>query len=136
MKPTVMNSLFPLLILALSSAPLYSVSVSFFPKLRVYIGNALPNNTHLLTVHCQSKDHDLGYHTLAVNEEIHWEFRQNIWETTLYFCHFWWAGKDKSFAVFDRKLLKHLCGKICPWVVKEDGFYINKVGGLVKKNTW
>ena len=71
MNQIMTKSLLPLLILALFlAAPTFSGAISFFPRLHVSIENALPDNTNPLTVHCQSKQDDLGYRTLAVNEMI------------------------------------------------------------------
>lgn len=131
-----MNSFFPYLILALCFAPIYSKAFSLFPKVHLIIGNALPNNTNALTVHCKSSDDDLGTHTLWVNEKIQWEFRENVWGSTLYFCNFWWSGREKSFAVFDRELNQNFCSTYCPWLVKEDGFYLHIREGWPKLNTW
>ena len=136
MNQTMVNRIFFLLILSLYFVPICRAAISLFPKLHVYVGNGLPNDTNLLTVHCQSQDDDVGCHTLAVGEEIQWSFHQNLIQSTLYFCQFWWAGKDKSIVVFDKSLHERLCGKVCPWLVKEDGFYLSMVGGYLRLHTW
>ena len=89
----------------------------------------------------KSKDDDLGTHTLRTGQEFNWEFTPNFFGRTLFFCHFYWDTKDKSFAVFDNRL-SYLCSKTfnsnCYWVVKPDGFYLsNNAGSLGSKiNTW
>lgn len=103
-------------------------------KYFVHVANRLPQNPSTpLTVHCASKDDDLGFHKLAVNQEFQWHFCDNTFNT-VFECSFWW---DKShaarFNVFDQTaLLRELCnnnipgqGKhTCYWEVKHDGFYL------------
>ncbi|PIA28339.1 hypothetical protein AQUCO_07100006v1 [Aquilegia coerulea] len=54
---------------------------------KVYIENRLgPNNT--LTVHCKSKDNDLGEHNVDFNQSYDWGFNET--PRTLFWCHIWW----------------------------------------------
>lgn len=53
-----------------------------------------------ITVHCQSKDDDLGNRTLYTGQDFNWEFKNNFWGTTLFFCRFGWGDKTKAFDVF------------------------------------
>ncbi|KAI5647766.1 hypothetical protein M9H77_33771 [Catharanthus roseus] len=110
------------------SAILVSGCLTFPPwieKYHVHVANHLPNNSHPLTVRCQSKDDDIGTHTLYVNEEIQWHFC-TVNFNTLFFCHFWWANKDASLDVFNGDL-SDSChnnfvneGKYtCYWTVRE-----------------
>ncbi|GER25020.1 plant self-incompatibility protein S1 family [Striga asiatica] len=92
-----------------------------------------------LTFRCQSKDNDLGYHTLNFRQKYHWEFKLNFWGSTLFFCHFYWNGKQQVFDVFNGRK-DHFT--VINWVVKEDGFYkvVGKVNwedkDLVKAYSW
>ena len=98
-------------------------------KGEVHIVNGLAGNTHSLKFRCQSKDDDLGYHTLLAGQEYYWKFRVNFFETTLFFCHFYWQGQDTSFDVIDAENDYPNCDPVggnvykCYWLVKEDGFY-------------
>ncbi|OIT24854.1 hypothetical protein A4A49_55509 [Nicotiana attenuata] len=99
-------------------------------RYNVYITSNLPNNTQPLTVHCQSGDDDLGYKVLHPNEEFSFSFRRKVLiGSTLYFCHFWWENKDKSFEVFNNHIAEKDCGNVngdldeCYWRVQADGFY-------------
>ncbi|KAL7105781.1 hypothetical protein ACP275_07G066900 [Erythranthe tilingii] len=65
----------------------------------VIVKNDLPSNFGKLEVHCASKDDDLGHRFLSSGEVFSWNFRVNIFETTLYFCHFWSGVKTKAFVV-------------------------------------
>lgn len=99
-----------------------------FEKYEMHIINNLPNS--ILRLHPQSKDNDLGYHNLNNGQEFTWSFHVNFPSTTLYFAHFWWNQKQKSFDVFEIGLGMDYCGyniialNRCYWYVKEDGFYI------------
>lgn len=41
-----------------------------------------------LTVHCKSKDDDLGVHVLGYRKKYNWAFDENLWQTTLFWCNF------------------------------------------------
>ncbi|KAF2619805.1 hypothetical protein F2Q68_00038298 [Brassica cretica] len=47
----------------------------------------------LLTVHCKSKDNDLGVHMVAANTDYHFTFQSNLWKSTLFFCSFQWNNQ-------------------------------------------
>ncbi|KAI5651141.1 hypothetical protein M9H77_37146 [Catharanthus roseus] len=114
---------------------------------RVEIRNSLPNNTKTpLVFRCQSKDDDLGYHSLTPGGEYYWDFDLNFFMSTLFFCHFYWGPKDSVFDVFTWKLAKKNCDSSwfflnkCVWFVTEDGFSIwQRVGdnqGLKMMHRW
>uniref|UniRef100_M1DD62 S-protein homolog n=1 Tax=Solanum tuberosum TaxID=4113 RepID=M1DD62_SOLTU len=100
-------------------------------KQEVHIHNDLPQNTPQLEVHCASGDDDLGHRYPGIGTEFNWSFCPTF--STLYFCHFWWNGKDLRFDVFnnsDACVRNRGHGFIpydtsdCHWQVKDDGFYI------------
>ena len=37
-----------------------------------------------LTVHCKSKNDDLGEHVLRTGENYSWNFKENFWRSTLF----------------------------------------------------
>ncbi|PWA58311.1 plant self-incompatibility S1 [Artemisia annua] len=84
-----------------------------------------------ITVHVKSEDDDLGYHTLALNENENWSFCENLWKTTFFYASFNWNGsRTASFGVFDKPTIPH-CQKwrfgksrLCFWIVKDTGFYV------------
>uniref|UniRef100_A0A3Q7I863 S-protein homolog n=1 Tax=Solanum lycopersicum TaxID=4081 RepID=A0A3Q7I863_SOLLC len=89
------------------------------------IHNDLPKNTPRLKFHCASGDDDLGYHYPAIGSDFHWSFCAT--PSTLFFCHFWWNGKDLSFDVFNTLFGCVTDGHVpdyvvnCHWQVKADG---------------
>ncbi|KAI5649947.1 hypothetical protein M9H77_35952 [Catharanthus roseus] len=133
----------------MSSSPLKSLFIiilfsSFFllPFLQV-VADSVPIKDPLsskkYTIFLLIND-DLRFHDLLVHQEFNWSFNMNFQGTTLFFCHFWWANKDKSFEVFNRDIGTNYCSTNCYWFVKEDGFYfiddINKVFPIPKLQNW
>ncbi|KAM7519421.1 hypothetical protein LguiB_018383 [Lonicera macranthoides] len=119
------------------------VLIHFTSEKEVHIVNGLPDNTHSLIIRCQSKDDDLGYHTLLVGQEFFWHFHDNLWGTTLFFCHFWWQGiMDRSFDVYDYKHKNPPCAnnkeefQACYWLVKADGFYYSNHNAEFNSSDW
>uniref|UniRef100_M1DUB3 S-protein homolog n=1 Tax=Solanum tuberosum TaxID=4113 RepID=M1DUB3_SOLTU len=100
-------------------------------KSEVHVHNDLPQNTPQLEVHCASGDDELGYRYPEIGTEFNWSFCPTF--STLYFCHFWWNGKDLVFDV-DNKMEGCVYDKDygsipedtidCHWQVKADGIYL------------
>ena|ERR1044072_3797667 len=87
-------------------------------KAEVKIVNSLPDNLDL-TIHCKSKDDDLGEHILRPGMVFQWRFKPNIWGTTQYYCSFQWFGSDlKWFDVYIEKRNDHGEHK---WLIKKEG---------------
>ncbi|KAL3649783.1 hypothetical protein CASFOL_006186 [Castilleja foliolosa] len=100
----------------------------FTPKFDVDIANKLPSNSAPLKLHCASKNNDLGYHILPINDQFNINFCRNVGMSTLFFCHLWWGSKDLGFRAFDRKTMG-FCDEdkgICYWEVRDDGLYYIK----------
>lgn len=114
------------------------------------------SNSSPLTLRCQSKDDDLGYHKLYPNQPSYtWAFVPSYLGRTLFFCHFWWNGKDAVFDIFDQEdwgadycdIFSHSfpwkrISSTCYWQVRDDGFYMSKTndpwgsGSWDKKHSW
>lgn len=94
-------------------------------------------NIHMITeitydnveVHCKSKDDDLGVHVLNFsNLEYGWSFCENVFYSTLYYCHFSRLMTEQTFDVFNRTMFiacyqGYSDGNTCHWGIKKDGFY-------------
>lgn len=90
----------------------------------VYVVNALPGP---MNARCQSGNKDLGNRTIAVNNELSWDFCANAFGRTLWFCHLYWGSKDKSFDVYNSELGDNFCANNeCYWTARPDGIYIYK----------
>ena len=131
-------------------------------KIHVDISNHLPVGSPPLTVRCQSGDDDLGYHELYPNQPSYtWAFRPDWWlGTTLFFCHFWWDGKDAVFDVYNEDWGTTYCARFktvgpswspiteelsntCYWQVMSDGIYLSRTidpfsseGSWVQTHKW
>lgn len=109
------------------------------PTYTVYIGNKLPANSAPLTVRCQSKDDDLGNHTIPVGKNYNWSFCNTFLGSTLFFCHFYWGSKEVVFDAFNRTLVSICADQKCYWEAEAvgiffDGFYPPKK--LIKQYDW
>lgn len=119
----------PFAILAL----IYLLSCPASCKVGVHIISGVPNDKPTpLQVRCQSKDDDIGFHTLYQSQELTWRFNPNFITTTLYWCHFYWGAKQRSFAVYDNKISYRCPSIFCEyyWVARPTGFKLS----LNKKN--
>ncbi|KAL8235045.1 hypothetical protein R6Q59_021145, partial [Mikania micrantha] len=123
------------------------VKVCGFDYWIVYIYNGI--NDHI-TVHVQSRDDDLGNHTLALNDNENWGFCENITFKTRFYAHFYWNSKTAFFDVFDEHTSQRYCtqwkfrirrARRCFWLVREDGFYLGErlnpfPDGWIKLHDW
>ncbi|KAF8020574.1 hypothetical protein BT93_G1109 [Corymbia citriodora subsp. variegata] len=102
------------------------IMILFFPqasfgdlRTEVQIVNNLPGGP-LLTVHCKSKDDDLGIHGISSGNQWGFSFKPNIWGTTLFFCSFQWPGSFYHFDIYDDKRDGSQCST-CVWNIKPTG---------------
>ena len=92
----------------------------YFKKITVQINNTLENNQEL-TVHCKSKNDDLGFHTLLPKKTYEFSFKRNAFgDGTLFFCSFTWPEEPQLhyFDIYDQK--RDDCSK-CFWEVFKFG---------------
>ncbi|GFQ04886.1 hypothetical protein PHJA_002632700 [Phtheirospermum japonicum] len=112
----------------------------FSHKFTVYVANNLPPSSAPLVVRCASKDDDLGNHTVIRNQDFHFDFCDNFWSTTLFFCHVWWGNKNIAFDAFRESWKSITCAQDdCYWAVKTDGIYYSNYyppRGLKKRYSW
>ncbi|PKI64257.1 hypothetical protein CRG98_015367 [Punica granatum] len=88
---------------------------AFFEHISVSISNQLPNGAPF-TIHCKSKDDDLGTHVIGAGQSYEFSFRINFWETTLFFCG---LGKQGGHVDFDIYKVPYRCDD-CKWQVRGD----------------
>ncbi|MCD7469539.1 hypothetical protein HAX54_008643 [Datura stramonium] len=99
------------------------------PTVNEYFISDLPQNTSLLNVHCQSRDDDLGIHTLNVGDKYDFSFHENFWGTTVFYCSFAWGPKSNGVDVYRRGnslcMFKFLSRKdiYCSWLMKDSGIF-------------
>lgn len=118
----------------------HPASSSIIEPVVVHIISRVPGP---LRFRCQSGDDDLGNHTISNGQEYKWKFSPNIFRTTLFFCHFYWNSKDKSFNVYDMKNIDVDCDSKasfdlqCYWEGRPEGFYLsNDNQTWQKRNGW
>lgn len=96
-------------------------------KTRVTITNNLEGSN--FTIHCKSKDDDMGTHVIAPQENYSWEFKVNFWHTTLFFCGVSWRDGSLVYDFYKASRDLNRCLYYCNWYVKRDGVYgLNEVG--------
>ncbi|KAF8118187.1 hypothetical protein N665_0006s0180 [Sinapis alba] len=66
----------------------------------VMITNTLGGGVKL-TVHCKSKNDDLGVQTLAPDSTWSFKFTPAFFATTLFFCNFKWGRESHWFDIYD-----------------------------------
>lgn len=92
---------------------------SLLPKTHVRIINTLEDRTNL-TLHCKSKDDDLGVHVIGLFDFFEFSFRPNVFGRTLYFCDMWWdQAAPHRIDIYVEQRDINLC-KVCFWSVKAD----------------
>ncbi|XP_042491178.1 S-protein homolog 5-like [Macadamia integrifolia] len=88
---------------------------------------------YVLTIHCKSKDDDLGVHDLSYQKYFEWGFHDNLWGTTLYFCRIQWRNADVYFDIYDEKRDRFGCCEHW-WAAKMDALYsVNPKTGAATK---
>lgn len=93
-------------------------SFGFRPKTTVKVINSLGNMN--LSVHCKSKDDDLGLHYLPPGANYQWTFVPSFWGHTQFYCYFQWPGTNwKSFDVYIEKRYDDY--SLVIWSIKQGG---------------
>nr|XP_027186578.1 S-protein homolog 5-like [Cicer arietinum] len=90
-----------------------------FPVLNVVMTNKLTDGLKL-TVHCKSKDNDLGIHVLVPGQSYGFKFRHNLFGETLFFCFFKWNDVTHWFDIYEDERDYATC-KSCYWDIKQTG---------------
>ncbi|KAG5060710.1 hypothetical protein JHK87_001739 [Glycine soja] len=96
------------------------------------------NDDILVYLQCQSRYNDLGQHVLAVGEYQEWSFRDNIRDTTLFWCTMDAGKVHASFQVYRAEIEEKLCDSQCNRTLTNDGgyFYDQFHGYWEKRLSW
>jgi hypothetical protein len=89
----------------------------------VNIVNSLEGNLDL-TIHCKSKDDDLGVHLLHHGDSFGWKFHNSFFGETLFFCSFQWNNEFHYFDIYIAGRDTYRCF-ICDWSVVKSGPCLN-----------
>ncbi|KAF6153234.1 hypothetical protein GIB67_036580 [Kingdonia uniflora] len=107
-----------------SESPEPKPDLNNFVKRHVYVINNInnPSNAHL-TVHCKSRDNDLGVHNLAVNFFTTWSFREDVLLETRFWCEMSFNDlgvvRHGTFDVYGQSFHN----KFNNWSVRRNGLY-------------
>ncbi|KAB5514802.1 hypothetical protein DKX38_028708 [Salix brachista] len=86
---------------------------------RLHITNDLGPDLDL-TIHCKSRNDDLGHHVVPFGGEYTIVFCPNFWGTTLFFCGMSWSREAHWFDIYDASRDSSRCGN-CSWTVEATG---------------
>ncbi|KAF5733659.1 hypothetical protein HS088_TW16G00099 [Tripterygium wilfordii] len=104
---------------------LLTVTLSLAQKNCVQIYNELGPGVKL-TLHCQSADDDLGWHTISAGQIYGFSFGERIIGKTLFWCRFQWNGLCRYFDVYKsgRDRCLYCSDKCyCYWYIRPNGPY-------------
>ncbi|KAI4312500.1 hypothetical protein MLD38_037307 [Melastoma candidum] len=87
-------------------------------KTYVQIHNTKPGAN--LTVHCRSKEDDLGVHVLPPLDQYEFQFKPSFFGGTLFYCLFSWPEESHHFDIYDEKRDYYMCSH-CTWWIKTSG---------------
>jgi hypothetical protein len=129
---------FSILLIILFAFEAKETTSAFYHRVTVTIINALsaPPTPTSITVHCKSKDDDLGFHTLVFGGVYKFSFKPIFFprtKNTLFFCSFTWPGNPfrHYLDIYDQK--RDGCTD-CSWQIMIDGgCQYNKRSGLYNR---
>jgi hypothetical protein len=93
-------------------------------KVTVVIVNVVDVPAKTITVHCKSKDDDLGFHTVPYLGSYQFSFTPNIFLRTLFFCSFTWPGNPHRHYL-EIYNAKHDNCRECIWKINMNGGCLN-----------
>lgn len=91
-------------------------------KTIVRIYNKLGDGLNL-TIHCKSKDDDLGVYTIGYNSYYYWKFRVNFFGRTLFFCGLNWRDAWGVFDIYRANRDMKRCPTRCNWEAHTDSVH-------------
>ncbi|KAE8659942.1 hypothetical protein F3Y22_tig00116959pilonHSYRG00043 [Hibiscus syriacus] len=107
-------SLSVMLVLAAGTEAFWNGNV----QVRIY--NSL-EYTKDLTIHCKSKDDDLGARVLSSGEHFEFQFAPHMFKKTLFFCSMAWDGQSHWFDIYEEDRDGDCNSSRCTWDVKQNG---------------
>ncbi|CAL1403654.1 unnamed protein product [Linum trigynum] len=101
---------------------------SWWAYRHIHIVNELSGG-RAVTVHCRSKNNDMGVHVVPPGSEYQWRFRPNIFGITLFWCH---VAKGNVEVVFDayneeeKDPWERIHMDNTYWVARDDAVYLRQ----------
>ncbi|KAK3227681.1 hypothetical protein Dsin_007543 [Dipteronia sinensis] len=97
-----------------------ATTTSLTPRVHVRVVNDLGDGLDL-TIHCKSKDNDLGKQIVSFQEHYDFEFHMNVFGTTQFFCGMAWTGSFQWFDIYIQRRDEKICGEECVWSIRKTG---------------
>lgn len=109
-------------LLLLSPIDNASTAELFQPYVRVQVFNKLPEESEL-TIHCKSKENDLGRQVIKARGFYDFSFRPNFFGGTLFFCGVTWNKNNTEIEpdIYVQKRDTERCLTRCAWDVNAKG---------------
>ncbi|EXC19888.1 hypothetical protein L484_017865 [Morus notabilis] len=122
-----------LLVMMMMMMSLWGPLVVVSGKVEASIKNRLGSGKNM-TVHCQSKDDDLGLRTVPYDDAFSWEFGVNAGGTTLFYCVLGWESVGNyQFDAYSFGRDRVRCETRCEWLISVEGIYgLNGETGLLE----
>ncbi|GAV58694.1 Self-incomp_S1 domain-containing protein, partial [Cephalotus follicularis] len=101
----------------------------------VRVSNSLDDGAEF-TIHCKSKNDDVGTHVIPAGQSYTLSFHPNFWGTTLFFCGITSPEGSVEFVLYDfiRDFMR--CENECDWTVSNMGVSSNTPGGFYFLYGW
>jgi len=118
--PTILK--FSILIIVILAFEAREITCGRYSRVTVTIINGVQKDPYPtdITLHCKSKDDDLGFHTLKLEESYMFSFKPRFPFGTLFFCSFTWKESPQLHYIdiydFKRDKCKH-----CTWRMNKGG---------------
>ncbi|KAL7126286.1 hypothetical protein ABFS83_14G176100 [Erythranthe nasuta] len=98
---------------------IYLTTCDAAPEVHVTVASVIPADP--ITVHCYSKDDDLGTHQLAYLQPLSWHFHYSILGDTKFSCKIDTQYGSGEYTVWTDDIMVNRCGLNCIWQVKSTG---------------
>ncbi|CAI0541408.1 unnamed protein product [Linum tenue] len=96
--------------------------------MHVHVVNELSGG-RAVTVHCKSKNNDMGVHVVPPGSEYQWRFRPNIFGNTIFWCHVAKGNVEVVFDAFneeDKDPWERIHMDNTYWVARDDAVYLRQ----------
>lgn len=114
-----MNRLSSKMITVLVLSLVLTTADALYPKTHMTVADVIVGDG--ITVHCYSKDDDLGVHRLAYLESFSWSFRYSLIGDTKFHCDISSQYGSGNYEVYNRYIMVNRCGLNCLWQVQAGG---------------
>jgi len=113
---------FSILILVILAIEARESTSGLYSRVTVTIINGVQKDPYPtdITLHCKSKEDDLGFHTLKLEESYVFSFKPRFPTGTLFFCSFTWKESPQLHYIDIYDFKRDKC-KNCKWRMNKGG---------------